>query len=108
MRRLVVLAIAGAAVAAAAPASFAAPTLPGCGAYKPGPGSCVFTIVKSDAIPAGVLASTTWQVKSSAGKVLYSGKAGTTTIKFKAGKYTLLVTGKNGFAGAGKLQGKLK
>jgi hypothetical protein len=103
MRRLVTLAAVGVAVAAVAPA-FATPTaatLPGCGAVNPGKATCTFTILKSDSIPAGVAATTTWKIVGAAGT--YTGKAGKTTIVFKAGTYTLTATGK-GFAGAGKAQ----
>ncbi|MFL6239388.1 MAG: hypothetical protein ACJ735_07880 [Actinomycetes bacterium] len=102
MRRLVMLAVVGGLVAAAAPA-FAAPTatLPGCAAVNPGKATCTFTILKSDKIPAGVLATTTWKITG--GGHTWTGKLGKTTIVFPAGVYTLTATGK-GFAGAGKAQ----
>src|SRR3954469_10835318 len=104
MRRLALLAAVGAVAAATVPA-FATPTagatLPGCGAVNPGRATCTFTILKSSAIPAGVAATTTWKIVG--GGKIYTGKAGKTTIVFKAGNYTLTATGK-GFAGAGKLQ----
>jgi hypothetical protein len=100
MRRLVLLAAIGSAAALSVPA-FAAPALPGCQAENPGPKTCKFTIQKSNSIPAGVVATTTWKIVG-AGKT-YTGKAGRSTITFKAGSYTLTVIGK-GWAGAGKLQ----
>lgn len=101
MRRLVILAAIGGAVAASVPAAFAAPPLPGCAAVNPGKPSCTFTIAKSSSIPAGVAATTTWKIVG--GGRTWTGKAGKTTIVFPAGNYTLTATGK-GFAGAGKIQ----
>jgi hypothetical protein len=103
MRRVLMLAAVGGVVAASAPA-FAAPsaaTLPGCAAVSPGKATCTFKILKGDAIPAGVAATTTWTITG--GGRSWHGKAGKTTIVFPAGSYTLTATGK-GFAGAGKVQ----
>lgn len=105
MRRFAILAVAGGLLTvAAAPALVspsAASTLPGCGAVNPGKPTCTFKILKSDSVPAGVAATTTWTIKG-AGRT-WKGKAGKTTIVFSKGTYTLTATGK-GFAGAGKLQ----
>jgi hypothetical protein len=102
MRRLVILAAVGSAAALSLPA-FAAPATPGCAAVNPGMKSCKFTIQKTDSIPAGVAATTTWKITNSAGRLVKSGKAGKTTVNFVKGNYTLTVTGK-GWAGAGKVQ----
>ncbi len=101
MRRLAMLVATGGLVAAVSAPAFAAPPLPGCGAVNPGKATCTFTIAKSSNIPSGVAATTTWKIVGNGHT--YTGKAGKTTIVFKAGKYTLTVTGK-GFAGAGKVQ----
>jgi hypothetical protein len=103
MRRLVTLAAVGGFAAAATLPALAAPTatLPGCAAINPIKPSCTFTILKSNSIPAGVAATTTWVITG--GGHTYKGGAGKTTINFKAGNYLLKATGK-GFAGAGKLQ----
>ena len=106
MRRLVVLAVVGAAVAAGAHLASASPTatLPGCAAVNPpaGKASCTFSIIKTSNLRSGVAATTTWVIKQGS-TVKWKGGAGVTTISFPKGTYTLTVTGK-GFAGAGKPQ----
>jgi hypothetical protein len=101
MRRLVILAAVGGAIAASAPA-FAAAPLPGCAAINPGRASCTFSIQASTSIPAGVAATTTWKITQGSTVVAHGG-AGKTTIVFRKGTYVLTAIGK-GFAGAGKLQ----
>jgi hypothetical protein len=102
MRRLVILAAVGGAIAASAPAFAAGAPLPGCAAVNPGRASCTFTIQASTSIPAGVAATTTWKITQGS-RVIAHGGAGKTTVVFKKGTYVLSAVGK-GFAGAGKLQ----
>ena len=58
-------------------------------------------ILKSNSVPAGVVATTTWKIVG-AGHT-YTGGRGKTTIVFNAGTYTLSTLA-TGFAGAGKIQ----
>jgi hypothetical protein len=102
MRRLVILAAVGSAIAASAPAFAAGAPLPGCAAVNPGSPSCSFTIQASTSIPSGVAATTSWKITQGS-KVVAHGGAGKTTVVFKKGAYKLTVLGK-GFAGAGKVQ----
>jgi hypothetical protein len=101
MRRLIVLAVAGAAVAASSPATFAAAPTPGCLARVGKPCTFTITAIKS---PSGVYSTaTSWTIKKGT-RIVYKGGKGMTTIAFPAGTYVLSVTAAKGVAGAGKVQ----